>query len=542
MPLSSKLKADYIELINDQLDKIPIESIEEFNVVIQSLQNIISPIPDFKVHEKYKDRMFIIKDYLNSAEDYVELEDDFVEYQQIIKDRIVQKTAELQTLTNAQRNAYIQNYREGRETAAINQQIMAEHLPPEPGSDAHVLSEEEWLADMEDDFENEFDNDDSDLESLESLDFDDAGFESDVELDDSEPDNSDNPPIQWITTEGSVMLGRGEEEPEQQSLEVISERVNEAIGLHGQANSRAASSYTVETARNGTSVMLNLHLEDTQVPLLNISSDDITIYSPFISDRKLNNESKARIILHSLGIPPDFQRGVTLSSNFYYEPLRREIKEQFQALKEDFDRENSHNDDLEPLESDFRNPLLQFDLSGFKSEQLSHITKPECIAAIKAGTLNIPWLAERTGLQLSYITRPECIHAMQGEQPIFTMENLSGFNFEQLSHITKPECIAAIKAGTLNIPWLAERTGLQLSYITRPECIRAMQGEQPIFTMENLSGFKSEQLSHITKPECIAAIQEGIVTLEQLAEMEMTELKHAVQTGDYPRHGNSFMA
>lgn len=344
MPLSSKLKADYIEFINDQLDKIPIESTEEFNVVIQSLQNIISPIPDFKVHEKHKDRMFIIKDYLNSPEDYVELEDDFAEYQQIIKDRIAQKTAELQTLNNAQKDTYIQNYREGRDIATINHQIMAGHLPPEPGSDAHVLSEEEWLADLEDDFENESDYDDSDLESLETLDFDDPMFEpddTDADLDDSESDNSVNPPIQWITTEGRVILGRGEDEPEQQSLEAISERVNEAIGLHGQTNSRTASSYSIETARNGTSVMLNLHLEDTQVPLLNISSDDITIYSPFVSDKKLNNESKARIILHSLGIPPDFQRGVSLSSNFYYEPLRREIKEQFQTLKEDFDRENS---------------------------------------------------------------------------------------------------------------------------------------------------------------------------------------------------------
>ena len=68
MPLSSKLKADYVEFINDQLDKIPIESVEEFNVVIKSLQNIISPIPDFKVPEKYKDRMFIIKDYLVGPE------------------------------------------------------------------------------------------------------------------------------------------------------------------------------------------------------------------------------------------------------------------------------------------------------------------------------------------------------------------------------------------------------------------------------------------------------------------------------------------
>ena len=349
MPLSSKFKADYVEFINDQLDKIPIESIEEFNVVIQSLQNIISPISGFKVNEKYKDRMFIIKDYLNSPEDYVESEDDFDEYQQIIKDRIEKKTTELQTLNNSQRNAYIQNYQAGRNVATINQQIMAERLPPDPNSDAHVLSEEEWLAEMEDDFDSEFDYDDSDSD-LDSL------------------------------------------------------------------------------------------------------SDD-----------------------------PD----------------------------------------------------------GFDPEQLRYTTKPGCVAAIEAGIFNIPWLAERTARQLEFITQPPCIAAMQGDDPIFTMESLADIDGEKLRYITNPGCIAAIEAGIFNASWLAERTPRQLQFITQPACIAAMQGEQPIFTMENLSGFDFEQLSHITKPECIAAIQEGIVTLEQLAEMEITELEDAIQTDDYPRQWNS---
>ena len=345
MPLSSKLKADYVELINDRLDKIPIESIEEFNVVIQSLQNIISPVSGFRAHEKYRDRMFVINDYLKTPEDYVEFEDDFAEYQQIVQDRIAQKIAELQALNNAQKNAYIQSYREGQDIAAVNQQIMAERLPPEPGSDAHVLSEEEWLADMEDDFENEADYDDSDVDSLESFDIRDPAFhfsadDTDDEID-IDLDEPANPPVQWITTEGRVILGRGEDEPEQLPLEVISERVNEAIGLHGQINGRTASSYSIDTSRNGTSVILGLHLEGTQVPLLSISSDDVTIYGDFTSDKKLNNESKARIILHSLGIPPNFERGIILSSNFYYEPLRRELKEQFQTLKDEFDRGSS---------------------------------------------------------------------------------------------------------------------------------------------------------------------------------------------------------
>ena len=128
---------------------------------------------------------------------------------------------------------------------------------------------------------------------------------------------------------------------------------------------------------------------------------------------------------------------------------------------------------------------------------------------------------------------------MQGDDPIFTMESLADIDGEKLRYITNPGCIAAIEAGIFNASWLAERTPRQLQFITQPACIAAMQGEQPIFTMENLSGFDFEQLSHITKPECIAAIQEGIVTLEQLAEMEITELEDAIQTDDYPRQWNS---
>jgi len=33
MPLTSELRADYIELINQQLDSLPIETLEDFDLV-----------------------------------------------------------------------------------------------------------------------------------------------------------------------------------------------------------------------------------------------------------------------------------------------------------------------------------------------------------------------------------------------------------------------------------------------------------------------------------------------------------------------------
>ena len=455
MPLSSKLKADYIELINNQLDTIEFNSLEEFEVAVQALQNILSPNPAFNVPEKYKAKMLTIQDYLNSPEYYVEFENDYAEYQQIIRSRIEGKISELQTLNTAEKQAYIQNIQEARTLATRNQAIMAQHKPPEPGSAAHTITEEEWHAQMQqeewrvelrrnelirgireqigseqsrnssftqtqmrdrlrtlranqDEHEaltnNEYSDEDtySDTDEIESN-FDDylsvppydvdyendlenmpAEIENDFQTDDesddglmvrfgarnnleernasdanseledmsdvdetvyesSSPDAAIDDSFNRITQEGRILLGRGEDEPEQPPLEVISERVADAIEQYGQVNGRTLDDYPLEISKNGSRIVLSLKTEGTEKILLSISSNDIVIYSPFMSDKKLTNESKALIILHSLGIPPDFQRSVNLSSNFYYEPLRREIKEQFQTLKEDFDREKSHS-------------------------------------------------------------------------------------------------------------------------------------------------------------------------------------------------------
>lgn len=42
MSFSSKLKADYVQLINEELDSIPVNQAEQFNLVAQELQNIIT--------------------------------------------------------------------------------------------------------------------------------------------------------------------------------------------------------------------------------------------------------------------------------------------------------------------------------------------------------------------------------------------------------------------------------------------------------------------------------------------------------------------
>jgi hypothetical protein len=63
-----KLRADYVELINDQLDSIQIDSLEDFETAQKALQNIVNPTKGYLVPEKYQDKISGIEDYLQFPE------------------------------------------------------------------------------------------------------------------------------------------------------------------------------------------------------------------------------------------------------------------------------------------------------------------------------------------------------------------------------------------------------------------------------------------------------------------------------------------
>ncbi len=149
MPLTNKLKADYVELINKQLDHIPMESVEEIDLIKEALSNINNPTAGYSVPETLRERIFDVSDILNSPEDYVESEQNYAEYQQIIRDRINAKVVELQSLSEGQKLADIQAHHERGTAAAQYQQQIAERQAPKPGSDAHTITEEEFLRQRE---------------------------------------------------------------------------------------------------------------------------------------------------------------------------------------------------------------------------------------------------------------------------------------------------------------------------------------------------------------------------------------------------------
>lgn len=149
MPLSNKLRADYIELINQQLDSVQITSLADFELVQQALQNILQPVEGYLVPVKFQEKVFFIKDTLQSPEDYVMHEANYNEYQEIIRERIHAKINEIQSLSEEQKQVYTQNQQEQRLQAISNQQMMAQHQSPEQGSEAHVLTEEQWHVELQ---------------------------------------------------------------------------------------------------------------------------------------------------------------------------------------------------------------------------------------------------------------------------------------------------------------------------------------------------------------------------------------------------------
>jgi hypothetical protein len=165
MPLTSELRADYIELINQQLDSLPVETLEDFDLVRGALNNIIPPTPRYlarffdlfsrnptriavAVPEKYQERMDYIKNFLEKPENYVQDRANDNEYKHIIRDRITAKINEFQALSKPQKQAYIQAQSDRLTQVRANQATMSRRQAPAVGSEAHTLSTQQWFEEQ----------------------------------------------------------------------------------------------------------------------------------------------------------------------------------------------------------------------------------------------------------------------------------------------------------------------------------------------------------------------------------------------------------
>jgi len=165
--VSSKIKADWVELINDQLDKLSVQSPEEAKTVSAALNSLLSLWGEFlqghsdlrvaeaaqrvlsqvqgslpeELSEPLKKRIESIQELLAEPEMYVQLPDNFLQFQNTVLDRIRGKIDELSSVdasTVAQRKAEMAAQAAARDQAHA---VMQGRRMPSPVDEAATLSE-----------------------------------------------------------------------------------------------------------------------------------------------------------------------------------------------------------------------------------------------------------------------------------------------------------------------------------------------------------------------------------------------------------------
>ncbi len=120
MPFSTKLIADYVEMINGELDRIPVEQPAEFKFITEELQNMISwsffgaikncffkAPPKPVLPQATKEQLDYIRYCLDTPQEFVKSAADYAEYKQIITQRINAKIKEFQSMDKTAKWDYI---------------------------------------------------------------------------------------------------------------------------------------------------------------------------------------------------------------------------------------------------------------------------------------------------------------------------------------------------------------------------------------------------------------------------------------------------
>jgi len=133
MVFSSKLEADYAELANHYLDRIPIDNVECFAVVRKALSSIIHPNDGYQLSIELMDRVKGIKEIMDQPNLYVEDPCHDEIFKGIILARIAAKITEIDTLDSKNKEIYIEDQRQIKEkilqdaaTIATRRRIKAE--------------------------------------------------------------------------------------------------------------------------------------------------------------------------------------------------------------------------------------------------------------------------------------------------------------------------------------------------------------------------------------------------------------------------------
>lgn len=152
MPLSKKFRADYIEMINQALDAIPIEKPADFALVISELEKIThcankGGAPEFDA--QFNENMQSVYDYYVDVEMWVGSRNDDAEYRKIILDRVQAKIAEFKSLNEKQQYQYVTEQKTKAEKATQAKQVTHAGEPKRSQHVVHMQTEQQMLQDQQ---------------------------------------------------------------------------------------------------------------------------------------------------------------------------------------------------------------------------------------------------------------------------------------------------------------------------------------------------------------------------------------------------------
>lgn len=143
--MSTRLIADYTELANKYLDKIPIKKIQDFQKITVALQALVK---DNTAPTQLKNRLAPINELLNQPEDWVKAED-AEEFKSLIRSRIIAKVKEISSLNDEQKLAQINQQQSHREASSAMRNKLEEAAKKTCNKAPNILSEMECLAELQ---------------------------------------------------------------------------------------------------------------------------------------------------------------------------------------------------------------------------------------------------------------------------------------------------------------------------------------------------------------------------------------------------------
>lgn len=152
MALSEQERIRYAEMIDDYLHIIRFQELGDFEVVTMGLQSI-SEDKTLETSEKFQDILIEIHDLLHNPELYVALPADYNDFHNILVARINEYCTALQELTIEEQHSRIVKDADFLRKHRDFQHRLRASNPPEVGSSAHTISEDDMLLEQQLHFE-----------------------------------------------------------------------------------------------------------------------------------------------------------------------------------------------------------------------------------------------------------------------------------------------------------------------------------------------------------------------------------------------------